>query len=922
MKPIVSFLLTLLFSLSAQAAPVTFEAIYTSQKPHLTGDLSDPAWENAPEYTAFINRDGSTPLASSSVRMLFDGEYLYFGARFEEPQMELHKRQFNQNDLAIFADDCLELVFDIRNRPETFHHFVVNALGAIYDSRNSDKSWSSYHSTAKGSVTKDGWSVELAIPFADLGVPTPVFGERWSVRLGRERKPVAENSSLPPTRKGLFARQDLAPLVFRNDPKATSPITVEAPGEDRLRWGVNQVPLRLKNESAQASRSTLTAKALSHEGETVETWTQTVDLPAGRTSEIAMEIPITSDAVENIALVLSDENGKPVWGHLLPFAQTTPRLHEIEARLPLLRADLLLTSTSRQPLYKTLSKPVADFAAALGKFRSDLATAIQKKQTLADTEVATLQGEAEKFHQWLLPRDLVVWQVNPWKESTPDDLPPSLPDAPPTLHFTQAGNEREAVAIQLAGLLPAGRLDLRLAVSDLKRKDDADVLLSRDHLQVFHSPRVRNGMGHLIHDPLIRSENNAFTVTAGQAERLWIVFDSRGVAPGEYEGEITLKPVDTDRTERSSWKKLPIKVTVLDFTLPETPDWPLDTFLFGPGITPSDEMEFLKLFDRYHINWMMTNRFAYMWRPRNDGTLWDKDPEKKIPQQLYYDPERLRSQDSFLREAKRRGMKLIFGWNATRNLQWYAEMIPHLRDEIGFRYEEFAFQGVSDEFLAAGIPKHIGFHREIHRQDPRIRFMATLTSVPPPAGATFEELDELAPYIDLWIHHQPRLWPPDAERTRENLAWFRHRKRTIWSYTCATQMQNWPVEGYYRLAPWRGYLAGVDGIALWTAMSPKGDSFDHGDGYDEGILFRGNDKVPVTTRRMEALREGLEDVAYMALLKTTLARLREAQPQRSFEAEERLLSETPLAIEKDPQNDAILERRRQILSTLQRLLKP
>ena len=49
--------------------------------------------------------------------------------------------------------------------------------------------------------------------------------------------------------------------------------------------------------------------------------------------------------------------------------------------------------------------------------------------------------------------------------------------------------------------------------------------------------------------------------------------------------------------------------------------------------------------------------------------------------------------------------------------------------------------------------------------------------------------------------------------------------------------------------------------------SPKGDGWDSRDGYDEGLCWRGVDKKPIPTKILEAVREGLEDVAYMDFLK-------------------------------------------------------
>ena len=64
---------------------------------------------------------------------------------------------------------------------------------------------------------------------------------------------------------------------------------------------------------------------------------------------------------------------------------------------------------------------------------------------------------------------------------------------------------------------------------------------------------------------------------------------------------------------------------------------------------------------------------------------------------------------------------------------------------------------------------------------------------------------------------------------------------------------------------------GLDGMAYYTIFTPEGDDgWDARDGYDEGLCWRGDDKKPIPTKRLEAVREGLEDVAYMDALEKAL----------------------------------------------------
>lgn len=931
--PFFAFLLGSLFplALGLQAQPASelppLSATYIAEGVTLSGDLADPAWNAAEPVTGFIRRkgrthgEGTTPDAQTTVRMLYDNRYLYFGVHLEEPEIGSLRARFDQDDLAIHSDDCFEVVFDTRDRPETFYHFVVNPLGAIYDARNGDEGWSHWGAKGKAKVGDKAWTVELAIPFEDLGIPAPVFGESWGMRLCRERKAVQENSALPPTADAYFTRSDLGRVVFRNNPQVQTPLKVTA-APLSLAWGLNHATLTIANESTSAATGRVVARTLNEQNEIERTDELPINVAAGKSLDVRLPIPLRSDRLSQVSITLENADSKPVWGMLARPGFEKARLPFDEARLllPSLKADLLALSASQPEAHKKIEKRLTTFETALLAFDKAVATAEEAKQVVPGEKWETLRKELDTFQQWLHTRDYVVWEVDPWAHSSPRDLPAESDTAMPTLHYEVAGNEREPRAIQIAGLLAGGRRDLRLAVSDFHRVSDPEAFVSRDHFHIYHAPWVRDGFNRLITDPLVESAYNGVTVTPGQSEKLWVVFDSRGVAPGQYKGVITVKPLDTQATPRSEWREIPFEITVHPFTLPETDKWPIDFFFFGPGIVPGNEIEMLRLYHAYHINWMMTNRFQYMYEGTKDGTVCDGDPEGKIPRSLYYNPEKIRSNDDFLREAKRLNMRLIFGWNTTRNLDWYKEMVPYL-DSLGYIKSDYAFQGLSDEFHSEDIPKHIDFHRAIHKQDPELRFMATLTSVPPPGGPSYEELEEPTRYVNLWIQSLTRLWPPGTDASRKSIDFFRQRGGTVWAYTCRMQMVSWPVNDYYRMLPWRGYIAGLDGVAMWAAMSARGDGWDHGDGYDEGILYRGLNRAPVPTKRLEAIREGLEDVAYMHRLKEAIAAAEKTDPNADLSAEKKLIETMPLQIQADPQTASILAWRKEAAAAITRLIK-
>src|SRR5437763_11518342 len=83
-------LLSILFCGTAFAAnwpehPI-LHAVRVTAPPVLDGDLSDPAWQSAPEFTDFTQHDpedGKPASVRTSIRIVYDDKAIYFGARMD-----------------------------------------------------------------------------------------------------------------------------------------------------------------------------------------------------------------------------------------------------------------------------------------------------------------------------------------------------------------------------------------------------------------------------------------------------------------------------------------------------------------------------------------------------------------------------------------------------------------------------------------------------------------------------------------------------------------------------------------------------------------------------------------------------------------------------------------------------------------------
>lgn len=141
-------------------------------------------------------------------------------------------------------------------------------------------------------------------------------------------------------------------------------------------------------------------------------------------------------------------------------------------------------------------------------------------------------------------------------------------------------------------------------------------------------------------------------------------------------------------------------------------------------------------------------------------------------------------------------------------------------------------------------------------------------------NAFIDRLDDAINNADdcIWIFGERgrliRGLTKDPKRGPDVIRRLKAKDCSVWTYECSYYMQTQPVLSYYRLYPMEAYTMGLDGAAVWTSGSRSGDDgWDSSDGYDDGVCWVGNDRKYVTTKRFEAFREGLEDVAYLDLLK-------------------------------------------------------
>ena len=211
-------------------------------KPNLDGIVSPSEWQGA-YRTNLVELSGKKPREATCCFMGCDEKNLYLAFICSESapgKMRRIHTHIEERDSAIYNDDCVEIFINPFNVPGSgVFHFVVNSCGLIYDAVKGDTSYDSGIKVA-AKLTAPGWSAEIVIPFADLGV-VPRGAEVIRINLGRERQaPPREFSTLKAGSGGFHSpdrfvsfrpvtmrtRQALSPVSFYSFGSLDTPLLV------------------------------------------------------------------------------------------------------------------------------------------------------------------------------------------------------------------------------------------------------------------------------------------------------------------------------------------------------------------------------------------------------------------------------------------------------------------------------------------------------------------------------------------------------------------------------------------------------------------------------------------------------------------------------------------------------------------------
>ncbi|OLC45075.1 MAG: hypothetical protein AUH68_05195 [Gemmatimonadetes bacterium 13_1_40CM_4_69_5] len=196
-------------------APQVVTAVRADRAPQLDGRLDDAVWAQATPVRDLLQSvpdEGRPASESTEVRVVYDADALYVGARLFDAEPGKIVRRLARRDASSHSDE-FRVLLDSYHDYRTAFEFTVNAAGVrtdvLYggDGNFSDKSWDPVWEAAT-TVDSLGWTAEIRIPLTQLRfarAETQVWGVRF-VRWIERKNELALYPFVARTESGMASR--------------------------------------------------------------------------------------------------------------------------------------------------------------------------------------------------------------------------------------------------------------------------------------------------------------------------------------------------------------------------------------------------------------------------------------------------------------------------------------------------------------------------------------------------------------------------------------------------------------------------------------------------------------------------------------------------------------------------------------------
>ena len=506
-----------------------------------------------------------------------------------------------------------------------------------------------------------------------------------------------------------------------------------------------------------------------------------------------------------------------------------------------------------------------------------------------------LRKEALRAWRIAIPgREYFCWNKSPWEKLRKANLPTAALNECREIRLAMGGNEYESTSFVLTNLSDE-TTDFTVAANDV----DIPVTIRK-------AVWVTTYLGKEVNDALPLLDGK-LSIPPGESREIWLTIFSRGVKPGDYSPRITI----ASPGRPTSSVKLAVKVYPV--ALPD--DKPLHTTFWEDLVpdwsTPQRLQAQVQDLRRHYVNTPSFHPWSL--KPGDTSGPFPDDFAKLDATLDYYlqlKPKMVLL--CFLSDSYHEKMPGFFSeeWKA-RFEMYLTGLVEHLKKR-GLGYDQFAAYPY-DERLDANVYRMAKLIKEI---DPNILVYVNNSGTKAQAKAISPYVDILCPGIDAVDRIYGRR-PPNYNSDYALLA-----KKPEFFWTYANPMPPFPqaVSPYsrYRLTVWRAWKVGARGFGYWVYSYKTRWHSTYKDGPNWAVVYFSDAKdappgiskreLVVPSKRWEATREGIEDYAYLHMLRAAIQkRSGKAHPEDVPEAT-RVLAESPKTVLGDLANTSLADK--------------
>ncbi|MCC6394111.1 MAG: PQQ-binding-like beta-propeller repeat protein [Bryobacterales bacterium] len=423
------------------------------------------------------------------------------------------------------------------------------------------------------------------------------------------------------------------------------------------------------------------------------------------------------------------------------------------------------------------------------------------------------------------------------------------------------GNEYESAAIALVNLAPRD-VTVRIEAGPFTGESGTKVA-GHEVVELRAAPPIRRVASGIVSEDVlpVLGQGQTLRLGAGETAKVWLTFHSRKLPAGAYRSRLRIG----DLTSVEAPLEVPIAVSVSAVRLPDRQTYRHNNWLYLDSI--ADPVTREATFDDALSHG--TNTFVIppvSFEVSADGTLGGMDSGRH---------------DRLVEKLRGRAFFMISG---TVGLVWPRNAVPereakdrafaeairryvaHMRS-LGVGEKEWAFY-IHDEPGLSGkdavFDQWVADVKRVKAADAKAQVYAN-----PAGGATAAMLAPLEDLIDVW---QPdlHLFRADPEGLGNV---FRHGQ--FWHYEAPGEQRELDPLGYYRMKPWISFQLGMTGGGYWVYSYSPYWFFDRSMAAEYGAVYT-TESGPVTTKRWEASRDGIEDFELLTMIRETASQAGDA----------------------------------------------